>query len=167
MVSCRRGGAGSLNQRTREKRWCMDGFTIRLRYWILGGVFWFGTCCTASDALAQAQESDRSGRPAASGGRKGGSSGPGKTDARNARAPRGENPAARATEPSAEYQALIRKTVERRRQRRARRQQNAADDVAAVGAIVPWPMPPALIVRHTREVHGEVGSLLYGLRHSP
>ena len=35
---------------------------------------------------------------------------------------------------------------------------------AAVGAIVPWPMPPALIIRHTREVHGEVGSLLYGLR---
>jgi hypothetical protein len=58
----------------------------------------------------------------------------------------------------------MRRTVERRRQRRARLQQNAGNTAQAVGAIVPWPMPPALIIRQTREVHGEVGSLVYGLR---
>ena len=35
-----------------------------------------------------------------------------------------------------------------------------------VGAIVPWPMPPALIVRQTPQVHDEVGSLLDVLRRS-
>jgi hypothetical protein len=68
-------------------------------------------------------------------------------------------------EPSEEYKESIRKTVERRRQRRARRAQGQGpDDPRPVGAIVPWPMPPALIIRQTPEVHGEVGSLLGGLK---
>jgi hypothetical protein len=146
----------------------MHGPVIRLPRLVLAGFFWIGTCCAASDAFGQAQESARGGQSAGSADRKATTpSEPGKTDGGDARAPRGEKPAARAALPSADYQASIRQTVERRRQRRARRQQNAADDTAAVGAIVPWPMPPALIVRHTREVHGEVGSLLYGLRRSP
>ena len=145
----------------------MDGPVIRLPGWVLAGFFWIGTCCAAGDAFAQAQESGRGGQLASPADRKATPSEPGKTDGGDARAPRGEKPAARAALPSADYQASIRKTVERRRQRRARRGQNAADDTAAVGAIVPWPMPPALIIRHTREVHGEVGSLLYGLRRSP
>ncbi len=70
-------------------------------------------------------------------------------------------------EPSAEYQAEIRKTVERRRQRRARRAQaQGPDDSRPVGAIVPWPMPPALIIRQTPQMHDEVGSLLDKLRRS-
>jgi hypothetical protein len=66
-------------------------------------------------------------------------------------------------EPSKEYQESIRKTVEQRRRRRARRGQGP-DDLRPVGAIVPWPMPPALIIRQTPQVHDEVGSLLDQLR---
>ncbi len=142
----------------------MDGSVIRIPAWMLGGLFWMGACTTASDALAQSQTPARGSQSAAPRDKKAGASEPAKTDGRDAKAPRGGNAAGRAGEPSADYQASIRQTVERRRQRRARRQQNAAADSAAVGAIVPWPMPPALIIRHTPEVHGEVGSLLYGLR---
>ena len=68
-------------------------------------------------------------------------------------------------EPSAEYQESIRKTIEQRRRRRARRAQaQGPDDPRPVGAIVPWPLPPALIIRQTPQVHGEVDSLLGGLR---
>ena len=66
-------------------------------------------------------------------------------------------------EPSKEFQESIRKTVEQRRRRRARRGQGP-DDLRPVGAIVAWPMPPALIIRQTPQVHDEVGSLLGGLR---
>jgi len=68
-------------------------------------------------------------------------------------------------QPSAEYNESIRRTVEKRRQRRAVRRQGLNDSRGAVGAIVPWPMPPALIIRHTSEVHDEVGVFLFGLRH--
>jgi hypothetical protein len=68
-------------------------------------------------------------------------------------------------EPSEEYEESIRKTVEKRRQRRARRAQGqGTDDPRPVGAIGLWPMPPALIIRQTPQVHDEVGSLLGGLR---
>lgn len=70
-------------------------------------------------------------------------------------------------EPSGAYQASIRKTLEKRRERRARRAQaQGFADKPPTGAIVPWPMPPALIIRHTPEVHGEVDSLLGQLRRS-
>jgi hypothetical protein len=65
--------------------------------------------------------------------------------------------------PSEDYQDSIRRTVERRRQRRANRGQ-AALDSAPVGAIVPWPMPPVLIIRHTPQVHDEIESFLGLLR---
>ncbi len=61
------------------------------------------------------------------------------------------------------FQEEIRKTVEQRRRRRARRAQ-AAQATRPPGAIVPWPMPPALIIRQTPEVHDEVESLLGQLR---
>jgi hypothetical protein len=69
-------------------------------------------------------------------------------------------------EPSGAYRESIRRTVERRRERRARRGQPSDQAAAAapVGAIVPWPMPPALIIRHTAGVHGEVDALLGLLR---
>lgn len=61
------------------------------------------------------------------------------------------------------FQEEIRKTVEHRRRRRARRAQ-AAEATRPPGAIVPWPMPPALIIRQTPEVHDEIESLLGQLR---
>jgi len=63
-----------------------------------------------------------------------------------------------ADEPSAEYRAVLRRTLEMRKERRGNRA------TAPVGKIVPYPMPPTLIIRHTREVHGEVESLLRLLR---
>jgi hypothetical protein len=66
-------------------------------------------------------------------------------------------------EPSQAYQESIRRTVEKRRERRAKRQQGMSDSIP-IGGIVPWPMPPALIIRHTPEVHDEIESLLGLLR---
>jgi hypothetical protein len=63
--------------------------------------------------------------------------------------------------PSPAFQAELRKTLEQRRQRRAR-----GGGRPAVNAIIPWPMPPALIIRATPEVHDEVQSLLGALRRS-
>jgi hypothetical protein len=65
-----------------------------------------------------------------------------------------------AGEPSEEYKAGLRKTLERRKQRRM------AGPGQADGLIVPYPMPPALIVRQTRENHDEIQSLLDMLRYN-
>jgi hypothetical protein len=62
-------------------------------------------------------------------------------------------------EPSPEYRAVLRSTAELRKQRR-----QARDARPPVGAIVPYPMPPALIIRHTPAVHDEVQGLLDLLR---
>jgi len=64
----------------------------------------------------------------------------------------------RAAEPSPEYRAGLRRTLELRKERRGNR------TAVPVGAIVPYPLPPCLIIRHTREVHGEIESLLDLLR---
>jgi hypothetical protein len=61
------------------------------------------------------------------------------------------------------YRESLRRTVERRRQLRARRRAGA-EAYRPPGAIVPWLMPPALIIRQTRDVHGEIGSFLDVLR---
>src|SRR5271157_1189175 len=84
---------------------------------------------------------------------------------------RGANPAAGVArgagrprnEPSQAYLESIRRTVEKRRQRRANRGQGMGDS-RPVGGIVPWPMPPALIIRHTPQVHDEIESFLGLLR---
>jgi hypothetical protein len=65
-----------------------------------------------------------------------------------------------AGEPSEEYKAGLRKTLERRKQRRM------AGPGQADGLIVPYPMPPALIIRQTRENHDEIQSLLDMLRYN-
>ena len=70
----------------------------------------------------------------------------------------GAAPPARAGEFSAEYRAGLRRTAELRRQWRASRA------TRPVGAIVPWPLPPTLIIRQTPQVHDEVGDLLRALR---
>jgi hypothetical protein len=63
-----------------------------------------------------------------------------------------------AAEPSPEFQAGLRRTAELRKQRRRDRTPQP------VGVIVPYPSPPALIIRHRPEVHHEVRSLLDLLR---
>lgn len=68
---------------------------------------------------------------------------------------------AHAAEPSAEFQANLKRTLELRKQRR-----RAAAAVQPVGAIVPYPFPPALIIRHRPEVHDEIGAFLEALRRS-
>ncbi len=80
-----------------------------------------------------------------------------KPDAKGAAAPR--------QEPGADYQASIRRTVERRRARKARRGASNAG-ARPPGAITPWLMPPALIIRHTPETHDEVAAFLDLLRRS-
>jgi hypothetical protein len=144
----------------------MDGPVIPLRptNWVLGTLLFFGSCCATNEVLAQTQTPGGSGKSTPADAPKDKAANARKTDGRRAGADPAAGGAGRAAQPSAEYQASLRQTVERRRQRRARRQQNAADTAGTVGAIVPWPMPPALIIRHTSDVHGEVGSLLYGLR---
>jgi hypothetical protein len=64
-------------------------------------------------------------------------------------------------EPSEAYRESIRRTVERRRERRAGR---GSGDSRPVGGIVPWPMPPVLVIRHTPQVHDEIDSFLRLLR---
>jgi hypothetical protein len=63
-----------------------------------------------------------------------------------------------AAEPSPEFRAGVRRTAELRKQRRRDRAARTP------GAIVPYPFPPALIIRHTPEVHDEVRALLNLLR---
>jgi len=72
-------------------------------------------------------------------------------------------PARPRNEPSEAYRESIRRTLELRRQRRANRGQGMGDS-RPIGGIVPWPMPPALIIRHTPQVHGEIDSFLGLLR---
>ena len=148
----------------------MDGPVIRFRpaEWLLGGLLFWGAICTTSQVRAQRESPAQKGNADQARGQKSGAFEAGKTDRLGADAQRNAarrtaGGAARPGEPSAAYRESLRRTVERRRQRRARRQ-NAGDASQAAGAIVPWPLPPALIIRHTREVHGEVDSLLYGLR---
>jgi hypothetical protein len=59
------------------------------------------------------------------------------------------------------FQAELRKTLEQRRARRTRA------GVRPPNAIIPWPMPPVLIIRATPEVHDEIDSLLGKLRRYP
>jgi hypothetical protein len=73
-------------------------------------------------------------------------------------------PVALSAEPSPEYKASLRRTLELRKQRRQAR--GAAASLTPVGVIVPYPMPPSLIIRHTREVHDEIGAFLELLRRS-
>jgi hypothetical protein len=72
------------------------------------------------------------------------------------------SPETRAGEPSPEYRASLRRTLELRKQHRA-----ARDAQQAVGLIVPFPMPPSLIIRQTREAHDEIEALLRLLRGLP
>jgi hypothetical protein len=67
-------------------------------------------------------------------------------------------PEARSQEPSEAFRESIRRTIELRKQRRRMGR-------PAVGRIEFYPMPPALIIRQTPEVHDEIGALLDLLRY--
>jgi hypothetical protein len=84
--------------------------------------------------------------------------GPGAADRRGANRAGAARP---RNEPSEAYRESIRRTLELRRQRRANRGQVTS---GPVGGIVPWPMPPALVIRHTPRVHDEIESFLGLLR---
>ncbi len=64
--------------------------------------------------------------------------------------------------PSARFRAELRRTLEKRRQLRTSR-----TGIRPPNAIVPWLMPPALIIRATPDVHDEIQSLLGTLRKYP
>jgi hypothetical protein len=129
--------------------------------WVLGGLLFWGVIGVSANACAQTKPPAQDGSKA---GAKGQQKAPPSAGPKSNRPGAGREAQRPSEPPSAAYQESLRRTVERRRQRRARQQQNASDTAGAVGAIVPWPMPPALIIRHTREVHGDVGSLLFGVR---
>ena len=146
----------------------MDGSARRRRsaWQILVGVLFCGIFCAEDAARAQtpapgngesqARSQDRSGATMQS-----------DTDRRGAgttsRRVQGRDRAQiqPRSEPSAAYRESLRRTVEKRRQRRASRGQQQDQ---GIGAIVPWPMSPALIIRQTPDVHGEVSAFLGGLR---
>jgi hypothetical protein len=94
---------------------------------------------------------------------KGGAAAPAGADRRGAKPAPAAGAARPRNEPSEAYRESIRRTVERRRERRANRGQGMGDS-HPTGGIVPWPMPPALIIRHTPQVHNEIESFLDLLR---
>jgi len=152
----------------------MDGSAQRRRsaWQILVGLLLCGTFCAEDAARAQSSAPGKAQSQARPQDRNGGATMQSDTDRRGAGAPGGRvqgpgRPQIQpGNEPSAAYRESLRRTVEKRRQRRARRGQQQEQGTApgAIGAIVPWPMPPALIIRQTPDVHGEVGSFLGGLR---
>lgn len=64
---------------------------------------------------------------------------------------------AAAGEPSPEYRDALRRTIEHRDRRRAGAPRRP-------GRIVPYPMPPALIIRQTPETHDQIDAVLRALR---
>jgi hypothetical protein len=117
-------------------------------------------------AIAVDAEAQTSGQGGSTTSQPGAAAAPAGADRRGAnRAP--APPAAAAAQPrnapSEAYRESIRRTVEKRRQRRTIRGQGMGDS-RPIGGIVPWPMPPALIIRHTPQVHNEIDSFLGLLR---
>jgi hypothetical protein len=125
---------------------------------IVLGVFF----ATTGDALAQTPPAENRQSATSKGGA---AAAPAGADRQGAKAAAGiaRGPARPRNEPSETYRESIRRTVERRRERRANRGQGTSDS-RPIGGIVPWPMPPALVIRHTSEVHDEIDSFLRLLR---
>ena len=152
----------------------MDGSARRRRsaWQVLVGLLFCGTFCAEDAARAQTSAPGKGQSQARSQDRNGGVTVRSDTDRRGAGAPGGrvQDPGRAQiqarNEPSAAYRESLRRTVEKRRQRRARRGQQQEQGTAPtpIGAIVPWPMPPALIIRQTPDVHGEASAFLGGLR---
>lgn len=155
----------------------MDNLPHRTRpaSWLLAGLLLYGTCRQGDLVLAQTATTKKDPSSTSANGQARGDGAAAGADS-NTRRVAGNEPGktqapAKAVEPrrepSAAYKESLRKTLEKRRQRRAQRAQaQGVVDPQPIGAIVLWPMPPALIVRHTPEVHGEVSSLLGQIQRS-
>ena len=149
-----------------------SGRRHRSRLGLFAGLIITGACWAADAARAQTTAPAKSQSRVQPEKPKSGAKAKSDTDRRGANHPAGKaQNRARAqnkkdAEPSPEYRESIRRTVERRRERRARvaQQQGSSAAAGAVGASVPWPMPPALIIRQTPEVHDEIGAFLSLLR---
>jgi len=176
-LGCRSGPVcvqNKIGPKETRRRQHMDGSARRRRsaWQILVGSLFCGTFCAEDAARAQTSAPGKGQSQARSQARKAGGTVQSDTDRRGAGALGGQvqdpvrGQIQPRNEPSAAYRESLRRTVEKRRQRRARRGQQPEQGSApgAIGAIVPWPMPPALIIRQTPDVHGEVGSFLGGLR---
>jgi len=138
--------------------------------WFTGSLVVCGLFCATGAARAQSGPPGQSPPPAQAQGKDKAVGNAAKTDSKAKTASRqsakdtaGEQKKARS-EPSEAYKESVRQTVERRRARRARREAQTGAP-AAVGGIVPWLMPPALVIRHTRDVHDDIGAFLFGLRY--
>jgi hypothetical protein len=118
---------------------------------LFAGSLLLGMCLGASGE-ARAQAAGQGGSTAAKA-----PAAPAKRPDANAAAARPRN------EPSESHRESLRRTIELRRQRRSQRGQTISDP-GPVGGIVAWPMPPALVIRHTPRVHDEIGSFLDLLR---
>jgi hypothetical protein len=144
--------------------------SLRMSARLTNGLLLLSIFCTGEAAVAQQAASGQSAAPTQSKAEDKTAGNKAKADAQRKAAPEQarkgvENKEKKAkAEPSEAYKESIRQTVERRRVRRMRRQ-GQAEATAPVGGIVPWPMPPALIIRHTRDVHDDIGAFLYGLRY--
>jgi hypothetical protein len=128
--------------------------TRRLAGSLVLGLFLGATECADAQAPAQGGSTDA---------QRGGARAPAQRQVANAARGAGRGAGQPRSEPSAAYRESIRRTVERRRQRRANRGERIGE-ARPVGGIVPWPLPPALVIRHTPEVHSEVESFLGLLR---
>jgi hypothetical protein len=159
----------------------MDGSARCLRRvaWILGILLFCRVVCPADTARAQTPGAGQGQSADRKEGQKAGAKAQSQAEGRGAKPAQGKNqgqgqpaPAAAPApgqaqargEPSAAYRESLRRTIELRRQRRASRRGGLGAEPRPLGAIVPWPMPAALIIRQTPEVHGDVDSMLGGLR---
>lgn len=167
--------AGKPGPRKNQESAKMDRLSRRKRSarWLFTGLLFCGTSWQGEPARAQTTTTKKDPSSAPTKGQKRADGADARTEtktrpAANAEQAKHQAPAKAAEprrEPSEAYKESLRKTLEKRRQRRAQRAQaQGLDDARPVGAIVPWPMPPALIIRQTPEVHGEMNSLLGQLR---
>jgi hypothetical protein len=151
----------------------MDGHVLRRRKparWFTRSLMLCALFCTTAVSQAQTAAPGQNPPPARTPGKdetvgKGAKAASGgKTASRQAGKDAASQQNKARSEPSEAYKESVRQTVERRRARRARLLAQGGASTA-VGGIVPWPMPPALIIRHTRDVHDDIGSFLFGLRY--
>jgi hypothetical protein len=152
----------SLAGRARPTRWILAGLLVGGAYFTADAAR--GQTAAQEPARSPARDSGAAAQPNPQTGRRDPNPNAAREKAQ-AQAPATAPAQQPGHEPSEAFRQSLRQTLEKRRQRRARRVLAlGAGDPRPIGAIVPWPMPPALIIRHTPAVHGEVESLLGQLR---
>ncbi len=146
----------SPGQRSRASGWLLASF-----------LFWVGPALHAQNQPSRQNQSP----PGAQGPSRGTTihqdPNTGRRIANPGRAQAGSSAKAQApAEPSPARRESLRRTIEKRRQRRAQlaQEQTSTASIGSIGAIVPWPMPPALVIRHTGATHDEINDFLAILR---